>query len=49
MLGNRLARNSHSPALRTAARIWGASSVRTRHPSSPKLMSRTQGNGFSIS
>ena len=44
-----LDRNSRSTALRIAARISGASPVRTRQASSPRLMSRTQCSRFSIS
>jgi hypothetical protein len=43
-----LDRISRSAALRTAARISGASPVRTRQASSPRLRSRTQCNRFSI-
>ena len=40
--------HQRSPTLRTAARISGASPVRTRQASSPRLMSRTQCSRFSI-
>ena len=47
-LVSRLVRNNRNPALRIAARISGASPVRTRQASSPRLPSRTQCKRFSI-